>query len=175
MGNVSFAILTSDKFKSISVKDPNKIYFIEDKGYIYKGDVLYTESKSIPAFVITSALYNGTPNIVFRSMHDSIINEINAICTNTPGTSDCIIDIERSSETDFVNVGGIWTSIFQPDKLLRIKGGKFLNDLSNNYVIANNIINKGDMLRLKIVQSGKVNPSDNPFVGLTVQLLLIKA
>lgn len=172
MSLVSFAILTLDKFKSISVKDPNKIYFIEDKGYIYKGDKLFTESKTIPAFVITSALYEGTPNIVFKAMQDGIIDTITAICTNRPATNECIIDIEKTSEEDYRTTGGTWTSIFQPDKLLKIKGGEYSNDLSDNYTVNNNIINKGDMLRLKIVKSGKIAPTDNALVGLTVQLLI---
>lgn len=141
--------------------DPSKIYMLPSlEGYMYKNDEwkkilapVSTISTSYTMFFnITSSLTNGPQAIPCQAPNDGTIESISVITTTT-GTEETVIDIEKASETDLDNGTG-YSTIFTSGNEIKIPIGKYSNKTATPYVLVDNNINKGDALRLNILNNG---------------------
>jgi len=111
-------------------------------------------------FVINSSLTIGAQPLLIRSPNNGIITDINAIIP-TVSDSDIEINIEKTTENDFETNGNSFTSIL--DNNVKILSGKLTNKSAPIYTLSNNVVNKGDIFRLNIINNGNVS-------GLSLQI-----
>lgn len=166
MSLISWIETTENKYKALASKDVNAIYFLEDTGKIYKGNTCFSRKTQTPIFIVPNTVLSGLQNNIMLKIQDTgIIESITALCTKT-GTETCQIDIEKISENDF-EIGGTWSSIFESNNNIKIMSGKYSNSSSPEYILKNNIIQAGDILRLNIINNG------NTISGLNLQIRIL--
>lgn len=140
-----------------------KIYILPSlEGYIFKDGAwklfigvasTISTTYSIP-FVIGSTLVNGPQPLLVKVPENGKITDIEALISNV-GTSDISINLEKISETDFESSGvSSFANIFADDNNVKIPVGKLSNKSASAYVLADNTISKGDILRINVIDNG---------------------
>lgn len=131
------------------------IYKDGDGSFKYKkfNDPINYKQILSPVFCISDLTTTGTGIFSnYISMpYSGTINNLKAI-VNKKGKGNIIIDIERISESDYLNNVDNWVSIFSEDKSLVINEDSLINN--TDYILADNVILKGDFLRVNLKNIG---------------------
>jgi len=148
-----------------------KIYVLPTlEGFMYKNSEwtkVFSPVASISTsysllFNINTALSTGIIPIPEKAIENGTIRSIDIVAT-TAGATDAEIDIQKISEAD-MEVGGFFASIFTAGNDLKVPTGKFTNKSAAAYELVSNSINKGDILRLNVINSG------SGLAGITLQI-----
>lgn len=105
--------------------------------------------KSLPTKTIVFNLFQVTTDIkdlIIKCPYSGEIININA-STNTSGTIDTQLAIEKININDFKNKLNTWNNIFSTNLLIR--SGQVTDD--GNYVIDTNVVNKDDYFRVNLI------------------------